>query len=190
MTEKRYQLRQEQLDYPIVNFCCDLVDTENNDKVICSFDNDIGTSKMVDLLNEKEERINELEKDLNDALNRIEERSIDVQLLKEENGNLKKENELKGDFRNFINEDIVRIKKENEQLKEALKELKEIGDYQEMRIQELCDMNSLIEDEIDKKIAVLTDAKIKSFHNGDEELLGKIKFSIQVLRELKEVILE
>lgn len=60
MTEKRYQLRQEQLDYPIVNFCCDLVDTENNDKVICSFDNDIGTSKMVDLLNEKEAEIKKL----------------------------------------------------------------------------------------------------------------------------------
>ena len=82
------------------------------------------------------------------------------------------------------------LKIENEQLKGALKELKEIGDYQEMRIQELYGMNSLIEDEIDKKIAVLTDAKIKSFQNEDEELLGKIKFSIQVLRELKEVILE
>ena len=57
---KRYQLRQEQLDYPIVNFCCDLVDTENNDKVICFFDNDIGTSKMVDLLNEHDEEITEL----------------------------------------------------------------------------------------------------------------------------------
>lgn len=136
------------------------------------------------------EEITRILNNLNDSLNRIEERSIDVQLLKEENGNLKKENELKGDFRNFINEDIVRIKKENEQLKEALKELKEIGDYQEMRIQELCDMNSLIEDGIDKKIAVLTDAKIKSFQNGDEELFGKIKFSIQVLRELKEEILE
>lgn len=87
-------------------------------------------------------------------------------------------------------ERITLLEKENEQLKEALKELKEIGDYQEMRIQELCDMHSLIEDEIDKKIAVLTDAKIKSFQNGDEELFGKIKFSIQVLRELKERILE
>lgn len=77
---------------------------------------------------------------------------------------------------------------ENEQLKEALKELKKIGDYQAMVIQESYDMKSSIEDEIDKKIAVLTDAKIKSFHNGDEELLKKIKFSIQVLRELKEVI--
>ena len=35
-------------------------------------------------------QVKELEEDLNDALNRIEERSIDVQLLKEENGNLKK----------------------------------------------------------------------------------------------------
>lgn len=45
-----------------MNFCCDLVDTENNDKVICSFDNDIGTSKMVDLLNEQYEQIKKLEK--------------------------------------------------------------------------------------------------------------------------------
>lgn len=79
------------------------------------------------------------------------------------------------------------LAEENQQLKGALKELKEIGDYQAMRIKELDNMNSLIEDEIDKKIAVLTDAKIKSFQNGDEELLMKIKFSIQVLRELKEV---
>lgn len=67
--------------------------------------------------NQAEKQVKELEEDLNDALNRIEEMSIDVQLLKEENENLKKENELKGDFRNFINEDIVRIKNENEQLK-------------------------------------------------------------------------
>ena len=34
MTDKRYQLRQEDLDYPIY---FDLVDIENNDKVICTF---------------------------------------------------------------------------------------------------------------------------------------------------------
>lgn len=50
-------------------------------------------------------------------------------------------------------------------------------------------MQELYEDEIDKKIAILTDAKIKCIQNEDEELLGKIKFGIQVLRELKEVIL-
>ena len=44
MTEKRYQLRQEDLDYPIYS---DLVDTEDNDKVICTFNNDSGTNKMV-----------------------------------------------------------------------------------------------------------------------------------------------
>lgn len=82
--------------------------------------------------------------------------------------------------------EVVDLLNENEQLKEALKELKEIGDYQAMVIQESYD----IEDEIDNKIADLTEAKIKSFQDGDEELLGKIKFSIQVLRELKEVILE
>lgn len=44
--------------------------------------------------------------------------------LQEENERLKKENDLKGDFRNFINEDIVRIKKENEQLKQEIDSLR------------------------------------------------------------------
>lgn len=61
---KRYQLKQEQLYYddgtPIVNCYSDLIDTEDNDKVICSFANDIGTSKMVDLLNEQEAEIKKL----------------------------------------------------------------------------------------------------------------------------------
>lgn len=87
---------------------------------------------------------------------------------------------------NYIVDKLNELSNENRQLKEALKELKEIGDYQAMVIQESYDIG----DEIDKKIAVLTEAKIESFQNGDEELLGKIKFSIQVLKELKEVILE
>ena len=83
MTEKRYQLRQEQLDYPIVNFCCDLVDTENNDKVICSFDNDMGTSKMVDLLNEQEKEIQRLKliiNGLNYALKNIRQIAVEIDL--------------------------------------------------------------------------------------------------------------
>ena len=67
-------------------------------------------------LNKLSEENEELKNDLNDALNRIEERSIDIQLLKEEN-------ELKGDFRNFINEDIIRIKNENKELKKEVKNL-------------------------------------------------------------------
>ena len=98
--------------------------------------------EIVDLLNEQDKTIKELEKDLNDALNRIEERSIDVQLLKEENGNLKKENELKGDFRNFINEDIVQIKKENEQLKQENKELREDNDIKFWKLQCMRQHNS------------------------------------------------
>lgn len=110
MTEKRFNLRAGYY---------------HNYTGICSdTDENLTTNNVVDLLNEQGKTIKELEKDLNDALNRIEERSIDVQLLKEENGNLKKENELKGDFRNFINEDIVRIKKENEKLKNEIKMLK------------------------------------------------------------------
>lgn len=66
MTEnKRYQLRQEQSYYddgtPILNCYSDLIDTENNDKVICSFDNDIGTSKMVGLLNKQDMFIKSLD---------------------------------------------------------------------------------------------------------------------------------
>ena len=36
---------------------------------------------------------------------------------------LSEENELKGDFRNIISEDIVRIKNENEQLKKEVKKI-------------------------------------------------------------------
>ena len=61
MTDKRYQLRQEDLDYPIYS---DLVDTEDNDKVICTFNNDSGTNKMVILLNELDQLIKELESEL------------------------------------------------------------------------------------------------------------------------------
>lgn len=53
--------------------------------------------------------------------NKLNEQEERIKELEEENKRLKKENELKGDFRNFINEDMVRIKKENEQLKNALK---------------------------------------------------------------------
>lgn len=64
----------------------------------------------------------------------------------------------------------------------------EIDDFQDLLSKNDNVCHDRIINLIDKKIAVLTDAKIKSFQNGDEELLMKIKFSIQVLRELKEVI--
>ena len=57
---KRYQLRQEDLDYPIYS---DLVDTEDNDKVICTFNNDSQINKMVILLNKQNKRIKELEEE-------------------------------------------------------------------------------------------------------------------------------
>ena len=78
---------------------------------------EVTANELRDVKYENEElkqEIKELEKDLNDALNQIEERSIDIQLLKEEN-------ELKADFRNFINEDIIRIKNENKELKKEVK---------------------------------------------------------------------
>ena len=46
------------------------------------------------------------------------------------------------------------IQKENEQLKEALIELKEIGDYQEGRIKELNDENEHLESELGKVVEV------------------------------------
>lgn len=55
--------------------------------------------------------------ELNGLHNLVEKYKTRVWQLKKENEQLKKENELKGDFRNFINEDIVRIKNENERLK-------------------------------------------------------------------------
>lgn len=108
------------------------------------------------------------------------------------NGVFYKDIETGWEFQSYgeVVELLNKLNDENKTFRAALKELKEIGDYQAMRIKELDDENRLIEDEIDKKIAVLTDAKIKSFQNGDEELLKKIKFSIQVLRELKEVFLK
>lgn len=108
------------------------------------------------------------------------------------NGVFYTDNETGWEFQSYgeVVELLNKLNDENKTFREALKELKEIGDYQAMRIKELDDENRLIEDEIDKKIAVLTDAKIKSFQNEDEELLKKIKFSIQVLRELKEVFLK
>ena len=55
---------------------------------------------LVKLLNNQDKQIKELEEDLNDALNRIEERSIDVQLLKKENENL---NNVLEDFMVMLN---------------------------------------------------------------------------------------
>ena len=55
------------------------------------------------------------------------------------------------------------------------------------KLNELVAENKQIEDKIDEKITLLTDAKIESFQNEDEVLLGKIKFGIQLLMELKEV---
>lgn len=63
--------------------------------------------------------------------------------LSEENRNLKRENELKSDFRNFINEDIVRIKNENEELKKEIKKFKCI--------------NKQLEERLDKDIALNMD---------------------------------
>lgn len=80
MTEKRYQLRQEDLDYPIYS---DLVDTEDNDKVICTFNNDSGTNKMVDLLNEQEKEIQRLKliiDGLNYALKNIRQIAVEIDL--------------------------------------------------------------------------------------------------------------
>ena len=69
-----------------------------------------------------------------------------------------------------------------------MNELAEENQHLKKNIKKINDMNNLIKNTIDKKIAVLTDAKIKSFQNGDEELFMKIKFALQVLRELKKEV--
>lgn len=56
-----------------------------NNRPLFDWAND--SDDIVDLVNEQDKMIKELEEDLNDALNRIEERSIDIQLLKKENEN-------------------------------------------------------------------------------------------------------
>ena len=123
MTEKRYQLRQEQLDYPIVNFCCDLVDTENNDKVICSFDNDIGTSKMVDLLNELSEENEEL-KELRDYFERKKyEYHNKWNLAHLDNINLRKENEQLKKYNKGQELEIVRLHNLADAMGAVLREL-------------------------------------------------------------------
>lgn len=82
MTEKRYYVN-------CAGYLCDM-----------DLSNTLSIFECADLLNEQEERIKELEQDLNDALNRIEERSIDVQLLKKENENL---NNVLEDFMVMLN---------------------------------------------------------------------------------------
>ena len=51
-------------------------------------------------------------------------------------------------------EELQRLKQENEQLKKALVELKEIGDYQEGRIKELNDENEQLDSELEKVVEV------------------------------------
>ena len=61
----------------------------------------------------------------------------------------------------LLNE-YVDVKKENEQLKEALIELKEIGDYQYTRIKELSDENDELEQTNQRLTIALKEIKEKT----------------------------
>ena len=86
----------------------------------------------------------------------------------------------------FTIDNVLDIMNELSEREERL--LSEIDDFQDLLSKNDNVCHDRVINLIDEKIAVLTDAKIKSFQNEDEELFMKIKFSIQILRELKEVI--
>ena len=116
MTDKRYQLRQEDLDYPIYS---DLVDIEDNDKVICTFNNDSQINKMVVLLNEQDKRIKELE---------------------EENEHLKYINNIYNDLgilpfssAKAVCDELNELSEENEKLKE------ELESFEQVNFTDMCD---------------------------------------------------
>ena len=86
--------------------------------------------------------------------NEGEERSLtDNEILKLLN-ELNEELESKEKAHTRCDELYRKIYDENEQLKEALVELKEIGDYQEGRIKELNDENEQLESELEKVVEV------------------------------------
>ena len=97
MTKKRFKFRRFDVDVENINKIS-LYEIDNNPNNDLDKSNlfyvysltDANVQAIVDKLNSQEEQIKKLEK----------------------------ENELKGDFRNFINEDIVQMKKENAQLKQ------------------------------------------------------------------------
>ena len=80
----------------------------------------------------------------------------------------------------LLNE-YVDIKKENEQLKEALIELKEIGDYQYARIKELSDEN----EQLEKILNELSDMLQFDVENGIRSY--PVKLSEYLSNALKEL---
>ena len=91
-----------------------------------------------------------------------------------------------GKIFDFTIDNVLDIMNELSEREERL--LSEIDDFQDLLSKNDNVCHDRVINLIDEKIAVLTDAKIKSFQNEDEELFMKIKFSIQILRELKLVM--
>lgn len=139
MTDKRYQLRQEDLDYPIYS---DLVDIEDNDRVICSFNNDSQINKMVVLLNEQDKMIKELWR---------ENKSYMSDAIKFEKECKRLYNNLRLTNSDLCSEKIMHnhCKKENEQLKQAYQTLKHKHSLlHDVCIEAECDRDSLKKDVI------------------------------------------
>ena len=105
----------------------------DNDRPYAHWIND--DDKIIDLLNALHEENVKLQ-----ARNKYLERKIQRERNSYQKQHEKWENE---------------IQKENEQLKEALIELKEIGDYQEGRIKELSDENDQLREELEQCRAVI-----------------------------------
>lgn len=76
------------------------------------------SDNIVDLINEQDKMIKELEEDLNNALKRIEERSIDIQLLKKENEN---QSNILEDFMLMLNR--LQANSDNEVLQSMAKDM-------------------------------------------------------------------
>ena len=68
---------------------------------------------------------------------------------------------------------------ENEQLKEALKELKEIGDYQAKRINELNDENEQLRKQLDSEHQMLDNAILLERTRMGQSALKQYKEAIQ-----------
>lgn len=91
----------------------------------------------------------------NEVVNRLNELNDENKTLKKENEQLKNENKKLKDTVKRLNDNINELLevdfeedllKENKELKSALSELKEIGDYQSIRMRELNDENKELQE--------------------------------------------
>lgn len=80
------------------------------------------------------------------------------------------------------------LAEENRYLKEALKELKEIGDYQEMRIQELQEFEDTVFNSLDGKIK--RGEKAIEWGESVGADIGAMGFYIELLKKFKKELEE